>query len=466
LALAGSLALSSGAAAQSADEVRKIWNDPAQLDRQKQEDQQRARVAADQAAQQAAQQRAAVETAQRAVLGLPEEERKRIQGSLALLGFYQGPNDGNLASPETSKAITEWQKSGGRPQTGKLTPPEAEALNKEAATRSGPKERLDSEAGIAARRAEAAQTAPPDVVQKLFDGAREDLIVLVNETGTAPHVQKAQSGPPSFKDRQAQICAQFGWQPLADFGTFVRSELGRLGADKLTPELARACADQHQTMDLVLLERRHLFEQSQDKVRPLLSELRDRKLTVLATIPFADLPAWRDRQAQEAARKAEEEEKRKQDAARKVDEEKRAKEAANDPVQRRKVAEPRTQVMLKGLLDRLRAHVDKGAPLEEGLDGFKRWYEQRKSEGRQVADMRATVDDFGEARLQGRTIEAISVEVDFDLKAANGPPQTDCLVFAWLEEPPIWRAPAVFGCDRVGDLERWKADNGFRSRWR
>src|SRR5262249_6715458 len=153
---------------------------------------------------------------------------------------------GNLASPETSKAITEWQKAGGRPQTGKLTPPEAEALNKEAVVKS-PKERLDSEAGIAARRAEAAQTAPPDIVQKLFDGAREDLIVLVNETGTAPHVQKAQNGPPTFKDKHAQLCAQFGWQPLADFGTFVRSELARLGVDKVTPELARACTDQRQS---------------------------------------------------------------------------------------------------------------------------------------------------------------------------------------------------------------------------
>src|SRR5689334_7563815 len=91
LAIVGGLVFCGSAAAQSADEVRKIWNDPAQLDRQKQEEQQRARVAADQGAQQAAQQRAALEAAQRAVLGLPEEERKRIQGSLALLGFYQGP---------------------------------------------------------------------------------------------------------------------------------------------------------------------------------------------------------------------------------------------------------------------------------------------------------------------------------------------------------------------------------------
>src|SRR5262249_29179805 len=150
-------------------------------------------------------------------------------------------------------------------------------------------------------------------------------------------------------------------QPLADFGSFVRSELGRLGAEKLTPELARICNDQHQHMDLVLLERRHLFEQPQDKVRPLLTELRDRKLTVLATILFAELPAWRDRQAQEAARKVEEEkqrqeaarqeeERRKQEAARKVEEEKRAKQAADDPVQRRKAAEPRAQVMQKALL--------------------------------------------------------------------------------------------------------------------
>ncbi|HTR85572.1 MAG TPA: peptidoglycan-binding domain-containing protein [Reyranella sp.] len=67
------------------------------------------------------------------VLQKPEPERRRLQESLRTLDKYSGPIDGNLQSEETQKAITEWQKSHGYTQVGKLTPTEAVTLNNEAA---------------------------------------------------------------------------------------------------------------------------------------------------------------------------------------------------------------------------------------------------------------------------------------------------------------------------------------------
>src|SRR5215471_6037533 len=67
------------------------------------------------------------------VLQSPEPDRKRIQESLRTLDKYNGPIDGNLQSEATMKAISDWQKGRGSHPVGKLTPPEAQQLNAEAA---------------------------------------------------------------------------------------------------------------------------------------------------------------------------------------------------------------------------------------------------------------------------------------------------------------------------------------------
>jgi hypothetical protein len=67
------------------------------------------------------------------VLNSPEPDRRKIQESLRILDKYNGPIDGNLRSDATMKAIGAWQKGRGTAATGKLTPPEAQALNAEAA---------------------------------------------------------------------------------------------------------------------------------------------------------------------------------------------------------------------------------------------------------------------------------------------------------------------------------------------
>jgi hypothetical protein len=75
------------------------------------------------------------------VLQSPEPDRRKLQESLRALDKYNGPIDGNLASEASIKSITEWQKSHGYTQVGKLTPTEAVTLNAEAAR--SPIRRLD-----------------------------------------------------------------------------------------------------------------------------------------------------------------------------------------------------------------------------------------------------------------------------------------------------------------------------------
>ena len=447
--------------AQSAEELQRIWNDPKLLDQQRQlEEQQRARSAADQAV---AQQRAALEAQQRAVLNLPEDDRRRIQGALRALDLYGGPLDGNLATPPSVKAIGDWQKAKSRPQTGRLTSDEAKMLLEDAAAKTRAKERLDSESGIAARKTDAERIITAEVAAKLFDGGREDILVLVNPAPTAPHARPGAGGRPSFKDRTAVACAPFAWELQADYRSHVATELSALGAEHLQPARTPVCATPRATFDLVLLERRHLFEQAAEKVKPLLEELRDGKLAYLATISFAEFLKRRAvlEAEREAAARAREE------AARKAAEPKAAAgRAPDEPQKLRQSAEPRARTVAAAFLARLQAQIDGKGSLEEGFGDFDRWYENRKKAGYRVAGLQSDIDDFGNARFEARTLDAIALEVQFELKAGNAGAQTDCLVFAWMEETPVRRAPAVFACDRVSELEQWKAGNAFQSKWR
>jgi hypothetical protein len=89
------------------------------------------------------------------VLNSPEADRRKLQESLRTLDKYNGPIDGNMQSEATAKAIGDWQKGHNAPVTGKLTPPEAVALNNEAAR--APIKRIDPSS-------QAAATPPPPPV--------------------------------------------------------------------------------------------------------------------------------------------------------------------------------------------------------------------------------------------------------------------------------------------------------------
>ena len=82
------------------------------------------------------------------VLNSPEADRRKLQESLRTLDKYNGPIDGNMQSDPTVKAIGDWQKGHNAPVTGKLTPPEAVALNNEAAR--APIKRIDPSSQAAA----------------------------------------------------------------------------------------------------------------------------------------------------------------------------------------------------------------------------------------------------------------------------------------------------------------------------
>jgi hypothetical protein len=82
------------------------------------------------------------------VLNSPDADRRKLQESLRTLDKYNGPIDGNMQSEPTVKAIGDWQKGHNAPVTGKLTPPEAVALNNEAAR--APIKRIDPSSQVAA----------------------------------------------------------------------------------------------------------------------------------------------------------------------------------------------------------------------------------------------------------------------------------------------------------------------------
>ena len=95
------------------------------------------------------------------VLQSPEPDRRKLQESLRALDKYNGPIDGDLKSEASTKAITEWQKSHGYTQMGKLTPTEAVTLNNEAAK--APIRRLDPSTQTAA----AAPPSNADILKAL-----------------------------------------------------------------------------------------------------------------------------------------------------------------------------------------------------------------------------------------------------------------------------------------------------------
>jgi Putative peptidoglycan binding domain len=100
------------------------------------------------------------------VINSPEPDRRKLQESLRTLDKYNGPIDGNMQSDATVKAIGDWQKGHNAPVTGKLTPPEAVALNNEAAR--APIKRIDPSSQAAA----APPSAPTPPVQSNADALK------------------------------------------------------------------------------------------------------------------------------------------------------------------------------------------------------------------------------------------------------------------------------------------------------
>jgi len=116
-----------GAAAQSAGEVERCFQNPGACSQSGSAPAPLAPAPAAPAA------RPAAAPDYTSVLQSSEPERRKLQESLRTLDKYNGPIDGDLQSEGTVKAIADWQKGHGYTAVGKLTPTEAVTLNNEAA---------------------------------------------------------------------------------------------------------------------------------------------------------------------------------------------------------------------------------------------------------------------------------------------------------------------------------------------
>jgi len=85
-------------------------------------------------------------------------------------------------------------------------------------------------------------------------------------------------------------------------------------------------------------------------------------------------------------------------------------------------------------------------------------------------DIRASLEDYGQAKWRGRDIEAISVRIEFPMSnAIIGERATDCAIFTWIndEEFKFWRQSFSTDCDSYNErFERWSVANEFISQWK
>jgi hypothetical protein len=160
LLLLGLLAFSTPAAAQSASEVERCFQNPANCP---------SGGAGGGGGGGAAAPRPAAPVAARpapapdyaSILQSPDPDRRKLQESLRTLDKYAGPIDGDLQSEATVKAIGDWQKGHGFGVVGKLTPEQAQQLNAEASR--APIKRIDPSAQASATPA----LAPPSNAEML-----------------------------------------------------------------------------------------------------------------------------------------------------------------------------------------------------------------------------------------------------------------------------------------------------------
>lgn len=85
-------------------------------------------------------------------------------------------------------------------------------------------------------------------------------------------------------------------------------------------------------------------------------------------------------------------------------------------------------------------------------------------------DIRASLEDYGQAKWRGRVVEAISVRVEFPMSnAIIGERTTDCKVFTWIndEEFQFWRQTFSIDCASYEDaFAKWSVANQFVSQWK
>jgi hypothetical protein len=116
--------------------------------------------------------------------------------------------------------------------------------------------------------------------------------------------------------------------------------------------------------------------------------------------------------------------------------------------------------------------IAKQLPSRQALSVFQPWADQYATsikQGWEFQATNATIEDYGRAQWKQRTIEAISVRVEFPmLNRVIGEKQTACVDFIWIndEEFGFRRNPTTVSCDKYASaFSAWSEENGFTSQW-
>jgi DNA mismatch repair ATPase MutL len=112
------------------------------------------------------------------------------------------------------------------------------------------------------------------------------------------------------------------------------------------------------------------------------------------------------------------------------------------------------------------------AKYAEARMDFEPWSDQFETyvkQGWEFGDIKASLEDYGQAQWQQRTIEAIAVKVEFPMiNRLIGDKHTDCYDFIWIndEEFRYMRQATVVKCGGYQSaFAEWAQANGFVSQW-
>jgi hypothetical protein len=182
---------------------------------------------------------------------------------------------------------------------------------------------------------------------------------------------------------------------------------------------------------------------------------------------------------------------READAKKKADDEQRqaleAERSKNDEAARqakiqemRKLVSSKANAVVDGFSDQLSGYMttvrneiaSKQSPGRQPLSIFLPWtdaFATQIKQGWEFQAIKATVEDYGRAQWMNRSIEAISVRVEFPrMNRVIGEKRIDCIDFVWIndEEFGFRRNPITMPCEKFGPaFVEWSQQNNFTSQW-
>jgi hypothetical protein len=146
----------------------------------------------------------------------------------------------------------------------------------------------------------------------------------------------------------------------------------------------------------------------------------------------------------------------------------------------RKLVASKANAVVDGFSDQLGSYMttvrnevaSKQTSSRQPLSIFQPWtdaFATQIRQGWEFQAIKATVEDYGRAEWMNRTIEAISVRVEFPrMNRLIGEKQVDCIDFIWIndEEFGFRRNAKAVLCAKYGqEFFEWTQQNKFRSQW-